>query len=325
MLSLLTHALIYAIIQLSFRKGNNDMSKPNDLTGMKFGRWTAIELAPSNDGRVKWVCECECHTRREVFAANLTRGMSVSCGCYGQDSRSEKRMREAHKLIGNTYGRLTVVDILPPMPKKPMQAKCICRCNLNEIKECIVSIPSMINGHSTSCGCVALDLGKTKSGQFKTKHGGGGTHLYGVWRNMIARCHKEGARGYNRYGGKGIKVCDEWLYSFETFREWALAHGYREGLSIERKINTLGYCPENCTWIEFKNQNKNKSNVIYIEIDGKIKHMSDWCKITGVKVATASFRIKAGWDHAEAVTIPANAKHWNRWSKSYDYKEELSI
>jgi hypothetical protein len=91
------------------------------------------------------------------------------------------------------------------------------------------------------------------------------TRLYGVWKNMRRRCHAPHCSGYKNYGGRGISVCDEWRYSFEAFRDWALANGYKEDISlnnhnkitIDRINNDGNYEPDNCRWVSEVIQNLN--------------------------------------------------------------------
>ena len=95
---------------------------------------------------------------------------------------------------------------------------------------------------------------------------------------MKDRCYRNSCSNYCDYGGRGIKICDEWLNDFSTFKEWALSNGYREGLTIERKDVNGDYCPENCCWIPKSEQAKNRRNSHFITYKGETKTLSDWSK-----------------------------------------------
>lgn len=77
------------------------------------------------------------------------------------------------------------------------------------------------------------------------------TRLYRIWNGMKSRCRNSNSRVYKWYGAKGIYVCDEWLGKdgFLHFKEWALSHGYREDLTIDRIDSALPYTPQNCQWL----------------------------------------------------------------------------
>ena len=77
-------------------------------------------------------------------------------------------------------------------------------------------------------------------------HGMSTTRLYYLWRSMKERCCLPSQDNYKRYGGRGIKVCDEWINNFETFRDWAYRNGYNDSLSIDRIDNNGDYTPNNC-------------------------------------------------------------------------------
>lgn len=73
--------------------------------------------------------------------------------------------------------------------------------------------------------------------------------LYKVWQHMLSRCYDKRARGYPRYGGRGIRVCEEWRGSLGAFRAWAEANGYRHGLQLDRQDNDGDYAPHNCRFV----------------------------------------------------------------------------
>ena len=82
--------------------------------------------------------------------------------------------------------------------------------------------------------------------------------LRGIWYGMKERCRNPNSTSYENYGGRGIQICEEWLNSFEAFRDWALANGYTDDLTIDRIDNDGNYTPENCRWVTMKIQSNNK-------------------------------------------------------------------
>lgn len=123
------------------------------------------------------------------------------------------------------------------------------------------------------------------------KHGMCYTKLYGCWAAMIQRCTNPKNKNHKYYYDKGITVCDEWL-KFENFYEWAINNGYKEGLSIERKDNSKGYCPENCTWITMQEQARNKTNKTHIIIGGIDKSFAEWDELFEINKSTFYSRFK---------------------------------
>ena len=81
------------------------------------------------------------------------------------------------------------------------------------------------------------------------RHGDYKTRLYRIWADMKSRCYYEKNNHYDTYGGRGITVCDEWKNDFVLFRNWALANGYSDELTLDRKDNNIGYTPDNCRWV----------------------------------------------------------------------------
>ena len=119
-------------------------------------------------------------------------------------------------------------------------------------------------------GC---DFSGNKNPNYKTGYcvGGKQPSFYHTWQNIKGRCLRVTHPKYKRYGGRGIKVCDEWL-DIKNFAEWALSHGWKEGLTIDRIDNDGDYCPENCRWVSLsENSRKKRTTKIDIVIAQEIR------------------------------------------------------
>jgi len=145
--------------------------------------------------------------------------------------------------------------------------------------------------------------------RFETKHGMAKTRLYRAWTNMRNRCNWEKDREYQHYGGRGIKVCDEWQNSFEPFMEWALSHGYNDTLTIDR-INVDGnYEPDNCRWITRKEQNNNMTSNVRLTHNGITHNLTEWSKITGISYPTLQGRVRRGWKTKDILFKPIDKRY----------------
>ena len=111
---------------------------------------------------------------------------------------------------------------------------------------------------------------------------------------MKGRCYNPTDHKYYRYGARGIKICDEWLNNPKTFFDWALANGYKEGLTIDRINNDGDYCPENCRWTDDFVQANNKSNNKYYEYNGEKKTAGEWARELGLTYSAVKSRIARG-------------------------------
>jgi hypothetical protein len=130
------------------------------------------------------------------------------------------------------------------------------------------------------------------------------TRLYKIWTDMKKRCNNKHHWAFARYGGRGIKVCEEW-HTFLPFYEWATANGYSDSLTIDRVDNDGDYTPDNCCWVTRKAQANNKSNNILCEIDGEKFTLSQLSEKSGISHRTLYSRIcNYGWSVEKAVSTP---------------------
>ena len=171
--------------------------------------------------------------------------------------------------------------------------ECTCDCG----KKTVVMGANLRSGKTKSCGCLY---------KHSKTHGGSGTRLYKTWCSMKERCARVGDKSYPRYGGRGIRVCEEWKNDFDAFRSWAYHAGYNDFLSIDR-INVNGnYEPSNCRWATQKTQANNKRNSRKINYNERLLTIAQWANITGVPEATIRARLfKLRWDVETALTTPA--------------------
>jgi hypothetical protein len=125
---------------------------------------------------------------------------------------------------------------------------------------------------------------------------------------MMERCYLKSCGNYDRYGGKGVTVCEEW-HDINKFAEWAESSGYAPGLTIDRLDSGKGYSPENCRWATKKQQSNNRKNTIFYTYKGETKALTDWASIFGINRYTLYDRIeKRGWSVTKALETPVGAK-----------------
>ena len=186
-------------------------------------------------------------------------------------------------IVGNRYGRLVVIGYEGKGNSRHHKWKCQCDCG-NIV---IVQGLNLKNGHTKSCGCLASEKSKERA----TKHNMCETRLCKEWYRMLNRGTNTNWNEAHRYALRGITVCEEWKNSFESFKEWSLANGYDDTLSLDRIDNDKGYSPDNCRWADRKTQGRNKSNNVILEYNGEKKTLVEWSEILGIKYGTLHSRI----------------------------------
>lgn len=125
-----------------------------------------------------------------------------------------------------------------------------------------------------------------------------------AWKNMKSRCYNPNHKDYHRYGGRGIKICDEWLDSFLPFYDWSLANGIEPNLSIDRLNNDGDYTPDNCAWRTPKEQGNNRSTNVFVEFNGERKTVQQWAESLGITHQAMFARLGSdAWTLDEALTV----------------------
>lgn len=256
------------------------MGRFEDLTGQKFDRLMVIERAPSEKG-VLWRCACDCGSEKEVIVktADLKSGAKRSCGCLLDEWRASKHS----DIIGKKYGMLTVLEQTRKVGRK-LYFKCQCDCgNALEVRK-----DGLTTGHSKSCGCVREQW--MQSGNLNKKHGLYEDRAYWVWAKIKSRCYNPNARQYENYGGRGIRMCDEWQDP-QKFVEWCYQTGYdklapKGECTIDRIDVNGNYEPSNCRWATALEQANNKRNTVRYKYNEKSMTIAEWSSELKIPYAT---------------------------------------
>lgn len=219
-------------------------------------------------------------------------------------------IRQDKDLIGQQFGRLTVIAQAPKQRANKGYRyywQCQCECgNTVTVREDQLLCAKR---PTRSCGCIRSDSVKKyyEDHQRPIKHGHSYEPLFNIWYLIKYRCENPNCTAYKNYGARGIKVCDEWrdgIAGYESFKEWSLANGYIQGLSIDRIDNDGDYTPDNCRWIAPKDQARNKRQNVWIEYNGVKKLACDWASELNIPYKTFMSRIYHGWDVDKLINQP---------------------
>ena len=258
-----------------------------NLIGVKFGKLMVIELAPKTKNRsVLWRCICDCGNEKIARNRNLIEGITTDCGCV-----SEHGYRKGQKIA-----RLTLTKEIPACRGRSWE--CICDCG----NKLIVKESSLREGIVKSCGCLKKDYKKIGN----VVHGLYQTRINKIHQGMKSRCYSKTFFAYKDYGGRGIKICDEWLGTsgLINFYNWAINNGYQDNLSIDRIDNNSDYSPQNCRWATpLQQQNNTRTNRL-IEYNGETLTMSQASRKFNLNVHTLYNRLKKWGDIKRAIEEP---------------------
>lgn len=192
-------------------------------------------------------------------------------------------MAKATLFVGKKIGKLTLMERIDTE-----NWKCKCECGNEVIKKAqTLKTAAIRESKNTTCGCYF--------------HGEAAknTRLHRTWCSMKRRCYNPNAAYYNLYGGRGIKVCNEWQ-EYLNFKEWALNNGYTDNLTIDRIDSNGNYEPDNCRWVDWKVQQNNRRNNKYFEG----KSFEEISKETGIKIKTLYERNRRGLELVKPIKEP---------------------
>ena len=175
-------------------------------------------------------------------------------------------------LTGQRFGKLIVIK---RVPNQDGLVCWLCKCDCGNEKT--IKRRELCSGDAISCGCFK----RTHAITHNMSH----TRLYRLWGGIKSRCYSKNSSYYKFYGGRGIKICDEWLgkNGFQNFYNWAISNGYNENAkygecTIDRIDVNGNYEPNNCRWITNKEQQINKTNNHFLTYNGKTFTISQWAE-----------------------------------------------
>ena len=204
-------------------------------------------------------------------------------------------------ITGERFGRLIALHKAYTF-NKCQYWECLCDCG----KYKVVRKSHLRYGKIKSCGCL---LEENNSGY---KHGLSDTRIMKIFSGILNRCYNKKEPAWGRYGGRGIKVCKEWLEDRTKFYLWSINNGYSDNLTIDRKDNSKDYSPENCRWVNYKTQGRNTRSNLVINYKGDKKCLSEWCEVLGLKYKLTQERLKRGWSVEKTFNTPEPLRYWRR-------------
>lgn len=203
-------------------------------------------------------------------------------------------------LTGLEFGKFTVLSYAGQ--SKDSRALWTCKCSCGTVK---VVTAHHLKRHTHSCGCLRKEVNSTNSRN--TKHGLSKTLAYPVWISMKSRCTNTTLQEYPRYGGRGIKVCDRWLESFENFYE-DMGERPSKAYSIDRIDVNGDYEPSNCRWASRKEQANNRRNTFKIMYNGIEQTGLELSKQFNIPASIIRGRLRWGWTIERALSTPYQGK-----------------
>lgn len=203
-------------------------------------------------------------------------------------------------LIRKRFGKLTVLSYAGVNQSKKSMWLCKCDCG----NEKVIRGNDLQTGNTQSCGCIHSEQVAERNRQTAKKNDNAitKTRLYSIWRGMVKRCHNPSYREFKYYGGRGIKVCDEWR-KFKNFYD-DMFGTYDDTLTIERLDVNGDYCKDNCMWATREEQANNRRGNVFITVDGITDTVSRTCRRYNVKYSVVSTRLRNGWEPERAIKTP---------------------
>lgn len=269
--------------------------KNKDYIGQKINKWEILDFEKDERGG-KWLCRCECGEEKWQKVYNIKNEKSKMCKkCSGEKRRKEKS-------------------------KKPKKERII-KIRFDSNKEW--------SEENTFIGTYKEYLEECRKRREEKKRKNkyipiSNERTYKIYSKMKERCYNKNSSGYKNYGGRGIKICEEWLNNYLAFKNWSIANGYRDDLTIDRIDVNGDYEPNNCRWATYKQQANNKRVNHYITYNNITHTLQEWSEKYNIQPKTLSERLKRGIPFEIAILkeIPQQYKKKKRYEDTKKYQKD---
>jgi hypothetical protein len=213
---------------------------------------------------------------------------------------------------GTRFNMLTVVKETTPFiqPGGQKQRAFICLCDCGNYTK--VRLSHLNHNRVKSCGCNGREIKKPHD-----------KRIWNSYRGMKNRCYNSTYIDFHLYGGKGVKMCNDWLNSFNSFLDWSIKNGYSSDLVIDRINGDGDYCPENCRWVTPRVNTLNRKETFYVNYLGVNMPLKIAVEITNKQDHEPAIRsrIKRGWNHTKAIDTPIrNGNYYTKEKKKVEFK-----
>lgn len=244
-----------------------------------------------------WVkCSCEAKTEFEVKLASIVSGNTKSCRCLQSEIQRERAI-ERNTTHGKSYNNI-LFRRWCNLKFKYQFCKEWLDFNIYE-KWCLDN--GWTKNHFIRCFNYEEEFNPKNCYIIHKKHSK--ERIYKIWSGMFVRCYYKKFKQYCAYGGRGIRVCNEW-WNYINFRNWSLKNGYEDNLSIDKIDNNYHYCPENCRWATLRQQTESKHNNRQILAFGENKSLIHWTKDNRCKASIDIIKyrlLELGWSTEKSI------------------------
>ncbi len=205
------------------------------------------------------------------------------------------RVLHENALIGKQFGHVVVLGWGPPVGKTHPMWRCKCTlCGTEFLRK----VP---HRKTPRCQCQHRKHGHAKSRRKPP------SPEYTSWAGMIQRCHNPKSPDFERYGGRGIVVCERWRTSFQSFLA-DMGPRPSKRHTIERRDGSKGYTPDNCRWATWTEQARNRRGNRLITVGGATRTLAEWAERSGISIFCLWRRLKKGWTAERAVCEKVHAR-----------------